>query len=151
MPKFELTCRVSASMPYVWKRFTADLLAKLAPPFPIARIIRFDGCQANDHVMIELDFLVAKTVWTSIITSYQFDGESHVFVDEGIKVPFGIVTWRHEHRIEVIGEKETRVIDRIQFQTNYKLLDLLLFPLLWGMIAYRMPLYKKYLRQPKTL
>ncbi|MEY4384047.1 MAG: hypothetical protein RI995_1589 [Bacteroidota bacterium] len=151
MPKFELTCRVSASMPHVWKLFTADLLAKLAPPFPIAQIIRFDGCQANDHVIIELDFLVYKTQWTSMITSYQSDGQSHVFVDEGIKVPFGIIQWRHEHRIESAGGDESLIIDKIQFQTNNKLLDLLLFPFIWGMIAYRMPLYKKHLRQPKTL
>ncbi len=151
MPKFELTCRVSASMPFVWKHFTADLLAKLAPPFPIARIIRFDGCQANDQVIIELDFLIYKTRWTSKITSYQFDSQSHVFVDEGVIVPFGIVAWKHEHRIEASGENSTLVIDKIQFQTNNKLLDLLLFPLIWGMIAYRMPLYKKHLRQPKTL
>lgn len=151
MPKFELTCKVSASMPYVWKLFTADLLAKLAPPFPIARIIRFDGCQANDQVVIELDFLLYKTRWTSIITSYQTNGQSHVFVDEGTQVPFGIIQWRHEHRIESINAQETKVIDKIHFQTNYKLLDLLLFPLIWGMIAYRMPLYKKHLRQPKTL
>jgi len=151
MPKFELTCKVSASIPYVWKLFTADLLSKLAPPFPIARIIRFDGCQANDQVVIELDFLLYKTRWTSVITSYQTDGQSHVFVDEGTQVPFGIIQWRHEHRIESINAQETKVIDKIHFQTNYKLLDLLLFPLIWGMIAYRMPLYKKHLRQPKTL
>ena len=151
MPKFQITCRVTASMPYVWQHFTSELLAKLAPPFPIARIIQFDGCQANDQVIIELDFLFYKTRWNSVITSYQTDGQSHVFVDEGTKVPFGIIHWRHEHRIESVHSQETLVIDKILFQTKYKLLDLLLFPFIWGMIAYRMPLYKKHLRQPKTL
>jgi len=72
-------------------------------------------------------------------------------VDEGVIVPFGIKTWRHEHRIEVNNTTQSVIIDKIQFQTNYKLLDWLLFPLIWGMIAYRIPLYKKLLNQPKTL
>jgi ligand-binding SRPBCC domain-containing protein len=123
--------------------------AKLAPPFPIARIIQFDGCQVNDKVCIELDFLLYKTRWNSEITAYQADATSYVFVDEGTRVPFGIKIWRHEHRIEAISENDSAVIDKIQFQTNYKLLDWLLFPLIWGMIAYRLPLYKKYLHQPQ--
>ncbi len=150
MPAFEFRCQVSAAMPAVWKKFTAELLAKLSPPYPIARIIRFDGCQANDQVHLTLDFLIYQTDWTSRITSYQFDGDSHVFVDEGIQVPFGIQHWRHEHRIETYPSGGTMIIDKIQFQTQYKLLDWLLFPFIWGMIAYRMPLYKKHLRQPKN-
>lgn len=149
MPNFQITCRVSASLPYVWSKFDQSLLAKLAPPFPIARIIQFDGCQVNDKVCIELDFLLYKTRWNSEITAYQVDATSYVFVDEGTRVPFGIKTWRHVHRIESISEQESAVIDKIQFQTNYKLLDWLLFPLIWGMIAYRLPLYKKYLHQPQ--
>lgn len=149
MPNFQITCRVSASLPYVWSQFDQNLLAKLAPPFPIARIIQFDGCQVNDKVCIELDFLLYKTRWNSEITAYQADATSYVFVDEGTRVPFGIKTWRHEHRIESISVHESAIIDKIQFQTNYKLLDWLLFPLIWGMIAYRLPLYKKYLHQPQ--
>ncbi len=149
MPNFQITCRVSASLHYVWSQFDQNLLAKLAPPFPIARIIQFDGCQVNDKVCIELDFLLYKTRWNSEITAYQADATSYVFVDEGTRVPFGIKIWRHEHRIESISENESAVIDKIQFQTNYKLLDWLLFPLIWGMIAYRLPLYKKYLHQPQ--
>jgi len=151
MPKFTVSCQVTGSMPYVWSIFDKDLLAKLAPPFPIARVIRFDGCKAHDQVIIELDFLIYKTRWTSEITSYIGDATSHVFVDEGIIVPFGIKTWRHEHRIEVNNKTQSVIIDKIHFQTRYILLDWLLFPLIWGMIAYRIPLYKKLLKQPNTL
>lgn len=148
MPSFQITSRVSASLPYVWSKFDQNLLAKLAPPFPIARIIQFDGCQVNDKVCIELDFLLYRTRWYSVISSFKADTTSYVFVDEGTKVPFGIKAWRHEHRIESIDEKTSSIVDKISFQTNFKLLDCLLFPLIWGMIAYRIPLYKKYLRQP---
>lgn len=138
-------------MTHVWSNFNEKLLSKLAPPFPIARIIQFDGCNAQDKVIIELDFLVYKTRWSSVITSYISDSTSHVFVDEGTQVPFGIIKWRHEHRIEYINKTQSLIIDNIQFQTRYKLLDWLLFPFIWGMIAYRIPLYKKLLKQPKTL
>ena len=151
MPNFIVSCRVSASMSHVWSVFDERLLAKLAPPFPIARIIRFDGCQAHDVVIIELDFIIYKTQWKSVITSYMADSTSHIFVDEGTRVPFGIKQWRHEHRIEYINPSKSVIIDKIQFQTDYKLLDWLLFPFIWGMIAYRIPLYKKLLHQPKTL
>ena len=147
MPNFKISCQVSASMSYVWSVFDERLLAKLAPPFPIARIIRFDGCKAQDEVIIELDFLILKTRWNSEITSYISDSTSHVFIDEGTRVPFGIKKWKHEHRIEVINKTQSLITDKIQFQTNYKLLDWLLFPFIWGMIAYRIPLYKKLLKQ----
>ena len=149
MPNFQQSCRVSASLAYVRDQFDKTLLAKLAPPFPIARIIQFDGCKEKDQVSIELDFLIYKTRWDSVITSEHSDATSFVFVDEGTKVPFGIKQWKHEHRMESISENESVVIDKIHFQTNYKLLDWLLFPLLWGMIAYRFPLYKKHLHQPR--
>jgi len=149
MPNFQLSCPVNASLPYVWSKFDQNLLAKLAPPFPIARIIQFDGCQVNDLVCIELDFLLYKTRWKSVITAFEADSTSYEFVDEGTSVPFGIKQWRHEHRMESISESESMVIDKIHFETNYKLLDWLLFPLIWGMIAYRYPLYKKYLHQPR--
>ena len=149
MPNFQITCRVHASLPYVWSQFDQHLLGKLSPPFPIARIIQFDGCQVNDEVCIELDFLIFKTRWHSRITAFQADATSYVFVDEGTRVPFGMKAWHHEHRIESISAIESAIIDKIQFQTNYKLLDWLLFPLIWGMIVYRLPLYKKYLHQPQ--
>ena len=103
----------------------------------------------NDKVCIELDFLLYQTRWYSVISSFKADASSYVFVDEGTSVPFGIKTWRHEHRIESISPNECAIIDKIQFQTNYKLLDWLLFPLIWGMIIYRIPFYKKYLHQPQ--
>ncbi|MEY4954560.1 MAG: hypothetical protein RI981_645 [Bacteroidota bacterium] len=149
MPNFQITSQVSATLPYVWSKFDQKLLAKLSPPFPIARIIQFDGCHVNDKVCIELDFLLYRTRWYSVISSFKADASSYVFVDEGTSVPFGIKTWRHEHRIESISPNECAIIDKIQFQTNYKLLDWLLFPLIWGMIIYRIPFYKKYLHQPQ--
>jgi ligand-binding SRPBCC domain-containing protein len=109
MPSFLITSRVSASLPYVWSKFDQNLLAKLAPPFPIARIIQFDGCQVNDKVCIELDFLLYKTRWYSVISSYKADENAYVFVDEGTRVPFGIKAWRHEHRIELIDNQTSAI------------------------------------------
>ncbi len=59
--------------------------------------------------------------------------------------------WRHEHRIEKHDAKSADIVDKISFQTKYWLLDYLLFPLFWGMIVYRIPLYKLYLNQPTNL
>jgi len=47
--------------------FTRELFIALAPPFPKLRLLRFDGCRTGDQVEIELDTLVKRLLWTSLI------------------------------------------------------------------------------------
>lgn len=145
MPSFQVRTRVNASMKDVWTLFDATLLAKLSPPFPKVRIVRFDGCQTGDMVSLELNLLFAKLPWTSQITDSIQKEDVCAFVDEGVEMPFGLRAWRHEHRIEKQDVTSCTIVDQISFKTNYLLLDYLLFPLFWGMIVYRIPLYKLYL------
>ncbi len=151
MPSFQVRTRVQAPMQQVWTMFDAALLKKLSPPFPQVRIVRFDGCQTGDIVTLELNLLVAKPLWTSHITSSVQNEDACAFVDEGVEMPLGLSAWRHEHRIEKYDVKSAEIVDKISFRTKYWLLDYLLFPLFWGMIVYRIPLYKLYLNQPTNL
>lgn len=151
MPSFSVRTRINAPMQDVWTQFDAALLSKLSPPFPKVRIVRFDGCQTGDLVSLELNLLVAKLIWTSQITDSIQNEDFCAFVDEGVKMPFGLTAWRHEHRIEKHDLKSCTIVDQISFKTNYLLLDFLLFPLFWGMIVYRIPLYKLYLNQQTSL
>jgi ligand-binding SRPBCC domain-containing protein len=151
MPSFRVQTRVNATMENVWSRFDASLLTKLSPPFPTVRIVRFDGCQTGDQVSLELNLIAVKPIWNSLITSSAQTDTHCVFVDEGTKMPFGLIAWRHEHRIEKIDAGHCQIVDQISFKTKFWFLDYLLFPFLWGMIVYRIPLYKLYLNQPTNL
>jgi ligand-binding SRPBCC domain-containing protein len=148
MPSFQVRTQVNAPMQYVWSRFDETLLAKLSPPFPQVRILAFDGCQTGDQVSLELNLLLYKPIWTSQISSSEQTENYCVFVDEGIVMPFGLRYWRHAHRIEKNDTETCTIVDQISFNSNYWLLDYLLIPFLWGMIVYRIPLYKRFLTKP---
>ncbi|MFM6948886.1 MAG: SRPBCC family protein [Aquirufa sp.] len=145
MLKFSLQTKINSTIDLVWKQFDKDLLEKLSPPFPLIRISTFDGCNVNDNVVIEMNFLLYKTSWSSLIIENQTSESEKYFIDQGIKMPFGLKYWKHKHGLKMINDHQTAIIDSIEFQTNYRILDYILFPLFYGMILYRIPLYKKLL------
>ena len=145
MPSFNIQTKIGASMPFVWSQFNEALLKKISPPFPQVDIKRFDGCSKGDLVILEINLLFMKVIWSSEITNSNEDSNQSVFVDEGIKVPFGINMWRHEHSIIKIDESRCYIQDFITYKTSNVFLYIIFFPFLLGMIFYRKPFYKKYL------
>ena len=145
MLKFSQQTTINATLEDVWKQFDKNLLKKLSPPFPFIQIQTFDGCEVDDHVIIEMDFLLYKTTWNSIIVENSISETEIFFIDQGVKMPFGLVHWKHKHGLKKIDDKKTSIIDTIEFKTNYLFLDYILFPLFFGMILYRRPIYKKLL------
>ena len=132
-------------MPFVWSQFNEALLKKISPPFPQVNIQRFDGCKTGDLVILEINLLLIRVIWSSKIIYDQQDSKQSVFIDEGIQVPFGINLWKHEHSIIKIDESRCYIQDFITYKTSNVFLDMILFPFLWGMIFYRKPFYQKYL------
>lgn len=132
-------------MPFVWSQFNEELLKKISPPFPSVQIIRFDGCSKGDLVILEINLLIHKVIWSSHITHSKQDTIKSIFIDEGIRVPFGIKKWKHEHSIVKIDDAHCYIQDFVTFKTAFTFLDLIIFPFLWGMMFYRKPFYKKYL------
>jgi ligand-binding SRPBCC domain-containing protein len=145
MPSFKIQTKIDSSISQVWSQFNEELLKKISPPFPSVQIIRFDGCSKGDLVILEINLLILKVIWSSQIISFNQDSTQFSFVDEGIQVPFGIKKWKHEHSIIKIDEMHCYIQDLVTFKTSFVFLDLILFPFLWGMIFYRKPFYKKYL------
>ena len=139
----KLTIQTSVQQSYqqVWAGFTKDLFTKLSPPFPPVKVIRFDGCLKGDIVELELNFLVFKQSWKSLITDQQTTDVDIFFLDEGIKLPFFLSSWRHYHRI-IKDSNSTIIADEIEFRTPTILTDYLLYPLLWAQFAYRKPIYR---------
>ncbi len=145
MLKFSLQTTINATIDEVWKQFDKDLLEKLSPPFPIISISTFDGCEINDKVVIDMNFLITKTSWSSLIIENQNSENEKFFVDQGIKMPFGLTYWKHKHGLIKKNSTTTIILDAIEFETPSIILDYILFPLFYGMILYRKPLYKKLL------
>jgi len=145
MPSFKIQTKIGASMPFVWSQFNEALLKKISPPFPQVNIQRFDGCKTGDLVILEINLLLIRVIWSSKIIYDQQDSKQSVFIDEGIQVPFGINLWKHEHSIIKIDESRCYIQDFITYKTSNVFLDMILFPFLWGMIFYRKPFYQKYL------
>lgn len=122
--------------------FTKDLFLKLNPPFPPVKLLRFDGCRRGDKVSLELNFILFKQIWTSIITSDRTDEAEFFFVDEGKKLPFFLRFWKHKHRV-LRQESGSLIVDEINFSARLKILSPLLYPALYAQFWYRKPIYKK--------
>jgi ligand-binding SRPBCC domain-containing protein len=145
MLSYSISTSIQAPISYVKELFTANLLLRLSPPFPRVSLQRFDGCKKDDNVILEINLVFTKVTWSSLITEDKLTADEWFFIDEGVKMPFGLNYWQHKHRVKKINEESCEIIDEISFDTRNEFLNYLLFPFLWGMIFYRKPLYQKYL------
>jgi ligand-binding SRPBCC domain-containing protein len=143
--KLSISTTVNQSWAQVTEGFTEKLFLSLNPPFPPVKLLRFDGCHKGDVVALELNFLLFKQNWDSLITSDETGTGHFQFVDEGAKLPFFLRRWVHRHRIEQSGEGTT-ILDAIEFSTGTWLTDVLFWPVLYGQFAYRIPIYKRFFR-----
>ena len=125
--------------------FTRELFIALAPPFPKLRLLRFDGCRTGDQVEIELDTLVKRLLWTSLIVD---DGQladgTLFFVDEGQTLPPPLRYWRHRHLIQPGPQGGSIIVDDLEYRTATPALDALLYPAMWAQFAWRKPIYRRW-------
>ena len=144
-----VTLRTAVSQPpaVVMAGFTRELFVALAPPFPSLRLLRFDGCHSGDRVEIELDTLVKRLSWTSLIVDdgTQPDG-THFFVDEGQVLPPPLRFWRHRHLIQPGPNGGSVIVDALEYRTASRLLDVLIYPAMWAQFAWRRPIYRRWFR-----
>ena len=140
-----LRTAVAQAPAQVMAGFTRALFVALAPPFPRLRVLRFDGCRTGDQVEIELDTLVKRLPWTSLITDHGTlpDG-THFFVDEGKTLPPPLRFWRHRHLLEPGPNGTCVIVDALEYRTASPLLDALLYPAMWAQFAWRKPIYRRW-------
>lgn len=140
----EIKTTVNYPMDKVWEGFDQQLFEALSLPFPPVQVVRFDGCQEGDIVELELNFLLFKQRWQSIIIAQVSTAEEIYFIDKGAKLPFFLSYWQHKHKLVKIAPQQTIVVDEINFKTPFILTNYLLYPLIWLQFAYRKPIYKKF-------
>ena len=129
----------------VFARFNEELFLALAPKFPPSKLLRFDGCKTGDLVEIEMQLpVIGKQYWTSKITQHSSDSRvRHFFRDEGVKLPFFLSAWQHDHIIEQQG-KDVIILDDIHYKARLPFPDFLIFPQLYKTFSIRTKIYKSF-------
>lgn len=128
----------------VFSRFDLTLFKQLSPPFPKTNVLRFDGCKSGNIVSLELDFLIFKQKWESLITYFNRTEKEVVFIDTGSILPFFLKKWEHRHLIVSSKQGGSIIIDHIFFTSGFFLFDWVLFPVLYKQFADRKPIYRQY-------
>ncbi|MEQ8685601.1 MAG: hypothetical protein RIE86_09915 [Imperialibacter sp.] len=141
--KIKIRTRVKADLQTVREGFTEKLFLKLNPPFPPVKLLRFDGCKRGDKVELELNFILFKQTWESLITHDLSNETVFSFVDEGVRLPFFLKSWKHHHINEAIENGGASITDEIEFTTPTLLTSLLFYPVLYLQFLYRKPIYRK--------
>jgi ligand-binding SRPBCC domain-containing protein len=143
--RIELLTRIpNRTISETFNKFDGALFLKLAPPLPISKLIRFDGCKTNDVVALKIRIFFKWHLWESQIISNVHTESEINFVDEGRILPFFLSSWKHRHRI-VKENNDVLIIDDIEFFAHNKVITLLSFPILYLMFAMRKPIYRKEL------
>lgn len=138
--------KVNKSYEEVFQRFDIHLFMKLKPPLIGFNVKRFDGCKKGDELHIELKILGLKQNWISMITESGKNESEIYFTDKGTILPKPIKYWEHRHIIQKFIDSSI-IIDDICYRTNSKILDYLLFLLIFIQFYYRKPVYKLYFRR----
>ena len=121
---------VAAPFELVQQNFDKELFEVLLPPSFVASLKRYDGSAPDDEVHIQFH-LPWKSLWISRITQEEQNNQGFYFIDEGIRLPFGLRKWKHRHSAVKTDEYKTGIIDDIRFGTGIKIMDLLAWPLLF--------------------
>lgn len=95
--------------------------------------------------MVHIRFSIPwKSNWISEITDSKKQANEYYFIDKGVKLPFGLKQWEHRHGVKGINKNKTQIVDEIDFSTGYKLIDFLIYPILYFTFLPRKNLYRKY-------
>jgi ligand-binding SRPBCC domain-containing protein len=140
-----LKSRVSGNYLEVGKSFDRNLFEFLLPPG--AKVQRFDGSRKGDIVHLAFTFPF-KAEWVSEIIEDNITDRECFFIDKGTKLPFGIRSWIHKHRI-VKDDNHSIIEDDIEFSTGNRLLDLVYYPGLLISFLPRKWQYRKYFTKSK--
>jgi len=140
----KILIKTEVAMPFqeVYKGFNEELFLALKPPLLPLKLLRFDGCETGDQVHIELGFGKLTQRWDALIIDHNQNNEEFYFVDKGVQLPFFLKKWQHRHRI-LKSKNGAAIIDDIDYQTPYKFLDYLMYPIMYFQFYLRKPVYKK--------
>lgn len=130
----------------VGKGFDQSLFEALKPPLLPLTLKRFDGSQTGDEVHIQLGKGIFSQDWNALIIEHGEDENEVYFIDKGSKLPFFLKDWKHRHRILRQDNNQAMIIDDIDYTTPFRLMDYLMYPIMYLQFWVRKPVYKKVFR-----
>ena len=147
--KIKIRTKVQGDYREVLSRFDRSLFEALTPPGASVKLLQFDGSHKNDRVHIQMKLLgFIKQDWISVISEEGETDEKAWFIDEGVKLPFFLKRWKHQHIVENHGTNSV-IVDDIRFQSPLFFLDPLLWPVLYLQFRYRKPIYGRIFGLPQ--
>ena len=142
--KIYIATEVDQNYKSVFAQFDKDLFLALKPPLIQLNLTRFDGCHTGDKVEMTLGMFGILQAWTALIVDQKETEKEIYFVDEGQQIPPPIKEWRHRHGIQKIAGNRTLIVDDIEYSTGLKVLDILMYPIMYLQFWYRKPVYRRY-------
>jgi ligand-binding SRPBCC domain-containing protein len=141
----QLKTKVDGNYQDIMRLFDRNLFEALKPKNAKMEIVTFTGSKKGDKV--HLRFLSPiKAEWISEITE---DGENEkeaYFIDEGVKLPFPLSSWKHKHVVRKITENSSYIIDDMTFEGINSFFTLFLYPALYIAFYPRKSIYKSYFK-----
>ncbi|MBX2876640.1 MAG: cyclase [Saprospiraceae bacterium] len=141
--KIRFETRVKGHYKEVMKRFDRELFEALKPKQGEMEIVEFTGSKTGDRVHLKFTSPFSME-WVSDIISHGEDDEKAFFVDEGVKLPFPIGFWRHQHIVEKVDEQYATIIDDIEYKASPSFLTPLIYPALYAAFYPRKKVYQSY-------
>ncbi len=141
--KIIIQTRVEKNFQLVFNRFNLDLFKALKPPLVQLEVERFDGCKKGDRVHLKMNTFGKIQRWESLITSDSKGDYEFNFVDEGVLIPPPLTKWTHTHRVMKINEVSALIVDDIDYHCKSKIIEALIYPALYAMFLFRVPVYKR--------
>lgn len=128
----------------VMERFDKTLFTALTPPGATVNIVRFEGSQKGNivHIQLSLKGYFAQE-WISEITDMGETAERVWFTDEGKVLPFFLSYWKHQHIVKN-NTSHAVIVDWIEFRTPFRVMDFLLYPIMYLQFYYRKPIYRRF-------
>ncbi len=124
--------------------FTRDLFVFISPGFIPFQLKRFDGCKKGDKIHIALGISFIAQQWVSLVTFEGTDSRGWSFIDEGKKLPWPLSYWKHHHRVDKVSDKESIIVDEINFECSPAFLTPLVKPFLWYVFSIRPKRYRSF-------
>lgn len=141
--KMKLITPVNSDYKTVFAKFDLELFKSLMPPGLKVTVLRFDGSREGDEVHIDVQAGPVTQHWESRIVHHHENESECQFIDEGKKLPWPFVSWRHVHTIRKTGDGTCEIVDELTYTTENPGLDVVAWPALYAQFLFRKPVYKK--------
>jgi len=141
MKSFKINTKVHGQAKEIFDRFDRELLIKTTPPLVNLEVNRFDGTKIGDEAHVVCSIFGTYQYWINrVVDNQQKEGEVY-FVDKAIEMPEPFTYWKHTHKITQVKDHTCLITDEIVYSTHNKILNLMIFPIIYFIFYYRRPIY----------